>query len=57
MVYPIHRATIKKKERRRNHRMKYALLHRATIEKKKNKKTIEITGQKCNGLPYSIGQP
>jgi len=24
---------------------------------KKKKKKIEITGQKYNGLPYSVGQP
>jgi len=26
-------------------------------EKKKKKKKIEITGQKYNGLPYTIGRP
>jgi len=26
-------------------------------KKKKKERKIEITGQKYNGLPYSIGQP
>jgi len=42
----------RKKKIERNYRAKYdgPLLHRAAIKK-------ETTGQKYNGLPYSIGRP
>jgi len=43
----------KEEERRTNHSMKIymvSLFHRATIKE-------ETTGQKYNGLPYSIGRP
>jgi len=49
----------KKIKKDRNHSMKIymaSLLHRATIKKKK-KIEEETTGQKYNGLPYSIGRP
>jgi len=34
-----------------------SLLHRATIKKKKERRKIETTGQKYNGLLYYIGRP
>jgi len=34
-----------------------AEIRRGKQKKKKKKKKIEITGQKYNDLPYSIGRP
>ena len=34
-----------------------AEIRRGNKKRKKKKKKIEITGQKYNGLPYSIGRP